>query len=178
MSSEGGGKRGGSMNEELAGADQIQTNSKYPKDTVTLSSSKKGRSAPLRTTKSATSKQQSTQKRGEQAGRLRVKKVDGSTTTFSTEAKSGRITRSQTQNSKNAKLSDSSVPKKIVGSTAAKVRKIVTRSSKGCSYSPSPPPESDTSESLAISSDYEESEFLINCCSTIIAHDSAFWFSV
>ena len=178
MSSDVGGKGDGSTNQEgLCGDDQHQklpANSKNTKDTMssfTYSTAKKGRNASVRTTRSATLKQQSIQKKGEQAGQStrkiggsRIKKVDGSTTIFSTGTKSGIVTRSQTQNSKNAKSSDSSVSKprkKTVASTAAKVSKIVTRSNKRRNHSPSPAPESDTSESLAISSVYEEGEYNI-----------------
>ena len=65
--------------------------------------------------------------------------------------------------------------KKAVDSTAAKVCTIVTRSNKGCKHSPSPAPESDMSESLAIGSDYEEGEFLEFYKIIIIVYDSGFW---
>ena len=191
MNNEVEGKKNGSRNQEgLSGVDQhkkLLTNSKNKKDTVSssmCSTAKEGRNASLRTTKSATLKQQSTHKREEQAGRSTrkiggssVKKADGFTTISSTGTRSGRVTRSQTaQNSKKSKSSDScsiSKPrKKTATDTAAKVSKIVTRSNKECNYSPSPAPESDTSGSLAIS-DYEEGEFLIIQLYT--AHDIAYW---
>lgn len=165
VSSEVGGKRGGSTNQEgLSGVDQHGSlNLKDNNSTSSIcSTAKKGRNA---TTKSATSKPQVAQKKGEQGGRSKVKGLDGSTTIFSTGTRSARVTRSQTQISKTAKSSDSSTSKsrkKTVGSTI--VRKIITRSSKGCNHPPSPAPESDTAESLDISSDYEEGE----CLSTIL----------
>lgn len=105
MSSEVGGKGDGSTNQEgLSGIDQhkkLPTNGKN-KDTVsssTCSTAKKGRNASVCTTKCATSKQQSTQKKGEPAGQSTrkvggssVKKVDGSTTILSTGTKSGSYT--------------------------------------------------------------------------------------
>ena len=97
------------------------------------------------------------QSSGEPAGESRLMKA-------STKSGSLRVTRSQTQNSRNAKLCDSSTSrKKSVASTAAKACTIVTRSKKGCKQSPSPVPESDMSESSAIGSDYEEGEFPMSC---------------
>ena len=121
----------------------------------------KSGSDSLCTTKIATSKQRSVQKR-EQAGESRLMKADGSTS--GTKSGSLRVTRSQTQNSRNAKLCDSSTSRKrAVASTAAKACTIVTWSKKGCKQSPSPVPESDMSGSSAIGSDYEEGEFIMNC---------------
>ena len=123
VNNEVGGKRNGSRNEEeLTGVDQCKkllSNSKSKVSSSTRSTGKKGRNAlePLRTIRSATLKQRSTQTREEQAGRStskiggsRVKKADGSTTISS---RSGRVTRSQmAQNSKKAKSSDVSKPRK------------------------------------------------------------------
>ena len=199
----GGTKDGSTSCEELSDDDQhdtLLTKSKNPKDPVsarasTCNTAKKGRNTSLCTTKGATSKQRSTQKKGEQASGSRLKKGGGSksgsaslcTTKSATSkqrstqksgepagesrlmkasTKSGslRVTRSQTQNSRNAKLCDSSTSrKKSVASTAAKACTIVTRSKKGCKQSPSPVPESDMSESSAIGSDYEEGEFPMSC---------------
>ena len=176
VNNEVGGKKNGSRNqEELSGVDQhkkLLTNSKNKVSSSTCSTGKKSRNAsePLRTTRSATLKQRSTQAREEQAGRStskipggsRLKKADGSTTVSS---RSGRVTRSQmAQNSKKSKSSDASKPrKKTAADTTAKVSKIVTRSNKtrdALINSPSPAIESDTSGSLAIS-DCEEGGFLI-----------------
>ena len=93
-----------------------------------------------------------------------MKKVDACITISSIGTRSGRVTRSQTaQNSKGAKLSDSSGVSKPRKKTAAKVTsKIVThnQSNKGCDHVQNPASESDTSGNSAIS-DYEEGEFLI-----------------
>ena len=166
----GGMKDGSTSCEELCGDDQhdtLTTKSKNTKDPVsahasTCNTAKKGRNTSLCTTKGATSKQRSTQKKEEQASGSRLKKGGGSKsgnasscTTESATLKqrstqkrgepagesglmkadggSLRVTRSQTQNSRNAKLCDSSTSrKKSVASTAAKACKIVTRSKKGC----------------------------------------------
>ena len=124
VNNEVGGKKNGSRNqEELSGVDQhkkLPTNSKNKVSSSTCSTGKKCRNAsePLRTTRSATLKQRSTQARKEQAGRStskipggsRLKKADGSTTVSS---RSGRVTRSQmAQNSKKSKSSDASKPRK------------------------------------------------------------------
>ena len=82
----GGTKDGSTSCEELSGDDQhdiLLTKSKNPKDTVsarasTSNTAKKGRNTSLCTTKGATSKQRSTQKKGEQASGSRLKKEDGS----------------------------------------------------------------------------------------------------
>ena len=77
-----------------------------------ISGTKSG-NASLCTTKSVTSKQRNTQKR-EQARESRLMKTDGSTS--GTKSGSLRVTRSQTQNSRNVKLCDST-------SSASKPRK-------------------------------------------------------
>ena len=75
-----GGKKNGSRNQEgLSGVDQHKkflTNCKNKKDSVSssmCSTAKKGRNASLRTTKSATLKQQSTQKKNKKQAEAQEK---------------------------------------------------------------------------------------------------------
>ena len=151
MNNEVGGKRSRSRNQEgLSGVDQHKQLPANRKNTMNSSincTAKQGRNASLHPTKSATLKQQSTQKGDQQAGQstkkiggLMLKKVNSSTTISSTGT---RVTHSQTRNSNNAKLGNSSISKNNTADTAAKVSKIVTRSNKGCHHSPSPAPELD-----------------------------------